>query len=98
MMRWITEYLPSLYAGISALGVSALMDIRAGKPKLYMVTGSLICGIVAVALAALLNYLGLPNNAGAFVGAVIGFVGADKLRDVALQLFLRKTGADNGNQ
>ncbi|QIU88261.1 phage holin, lambda family [Yokenella regensburgei] len=94
-MKWLALYLPSVYAGLTALGISALMDIRAGKPKLYTATGALICGIFALAISALLEYLGLPANSGAFVGALVGFVGADRLRDMALVIVARRTGASN---
>lgn len=57
-MKWIALYLPSVYAGLCALGISALIDIRAGKPKLYTATGALICGIFALAVSALLEYWG----------------------------------------
>ncbi|MEH5217034.1 phage holin, lambda family [Enterobacter hormaechei] len=91
-MKWIALYLPSIYAGLCALGISALIDIRAGKPKLYTATGALICGIFALAVSALLEYLGLPANSGAFVGALVGFVGADRLRDMALAIVARRAG------
>lgn len=94
-MKWIALYLPSVYAGLCALGISALIDIRAGKPKLYTATGALICGIFALAVSALLEYLGLPANSGAFVGALVGFVGADRLRDMALAIVARRTGVSS---
>jgi lambda family phage holin len=94
-MKWIALYLPSVYAGLCALGISALIDIRAGKPKLYTATGALICGIFALAVSALLEYLGLPANSGAFVGALVGFVGADRLRDMALAIVARRTGVNS---
>jgi len=91
--KWANAYLPSIFSGGTALIISALMDIRAKKPFLYTFTGALICGVVALALSALLEHFGLPENSGAFVGAVIGFVGADRLRDMALAFVARKTGA-----
>ncbi|SAI93429.1 phage holin family protein [Enterobacter hormaechei] len=91
-MKWIALYLPSVYAGLCALGISALIDIRAGKPKLYTATGALICGVFALAVSALLEYLELPANSGAFVGALVGFVGADRLRDMALAIVARRAG------
>lgn len=96
-MKWIALYLPSFYAGLCALGISALIDIRAGKPKLYTFTGALICGIFALAISALLEYLGLPANSGAFVGALVGFVGADRLRDIALSVVARRAGVSTEN-
>jgi lambda family phage holin len=94
-MKWLALYLPSVYAGLCALGISALIDIRAGKPKLYTATGALICGIFALAVSALLEYLGLPANSGAFVGALVGFVGADRLRDMALAIVARRAGVND---
>lgn len=94
-MKWIALYLPSVYAGLCALGISALIDIRAGKPKLYTATGALICGIFALAVSALLEYTGLPANSGAFVGALVGFVGADRLRDMALAIVARRAGVSS---
>ncbi|WP_342656830.1 phage holin, lambda family [Pantoea sp. RSPAM1] len=91
-MKWLAVYLPSVYAGLTALGISALMDIRAGKPKIYTATGALVCGIAALAVSAILEYLGLPANSGAFVGGMIGFIGADRLRDIAVSLFSKRTG------
>lgn len=93
-LKWIATYLPSVYAAGAALTISALNDIRAGKPRLYTITGALICGLFALSLSAMLEYFGLPPNAGAFVGGLVGFVGADRLRDIALALVYRRTGMD----
>ncbi|NEG58204.1 phage holin, lambda family [Pantoea agglomerans] len=91
-LKWIQIYLPSVYAAGVALTISALNDIRAGKPWLYTVTGALICGLFALSLSAMLEYFGLPANGGAFVGGLVGFVGADRLRDIALALVYRRAG------
>lgn len=93
-VKWIEVYLPSAYAAGAALTISVLNDIRAGKPRLYTLTGGLICGVFALTLSATLEYFGLPPNAGAFVGGLVGFVGADRLRDIALALVYRRAGVD----
>ncbi|MBP2171005.1 lambda family phage holin [Erwinia toletana] len=98
IIKWIAINLPSIYAGLCALGISALIDVRAGKSKLYTATGALICGIFALAISVLLEYLGLPANSGAFVGALVGFIGADRLRDIALTLIARRTRMDNSEK
>lgn len=97
--KWVSDYLPTLLPGGTALIISALIDIRGKKPAVYTLTGALICGCVAVTLAALTEHFGLPTNSGAFMGAVIGFVGADRLRDIALAVVARRTGtAEDENQ
>ncbi|MEH3828162.1 phage holin family protein [Enterobacter roggenkampii] len=92
IMKLIEMYAPIIYAGITALGISALSDIRAGKSAIYTATGALICGIFAVAISALLEHMDLPANSGAFVGALVGFVGADRLRTIVLGLVQNKVG------
>ncbi|WP_072016884.1 phage holin family protein [Erwinia oleae] len=90
--RWVAAYLPSVYAGVCAFCISALIDIRLKQTTLKVATGAMICGISALATSSLLEYLGLPGNSGAFVGALLGFVGADHLRDIAISLITRRTG------
>lgn len=44
-LKWVVTYLPSVYSGLTALGISPLMDIRAGKPKIYTAAGALVSAI-----------------------------------------------------
>lgn len=80
-MKWIATYLPTLYAAGAALSISALMSLYDGESLLKTATGSLVCGIVTLAVAGSLEWLGLSPNAVTFVGASIGFMGADKVRN-----------------
>lgn len=91
-IKWLTVYLPSIYAGLTALGISALMDIRVGKSKIHTATGALVCGIAALSVSAILECLGLPGDSGAFVGGMIGFIGTDRMRDIAVAIFCKQTG------
>lgn len=81
IMKWVATYLPTLFAAGAALSISALMSLYDGQSLLKTATGSLVCGIVTLAVAGSLEYLGLPSNAVTFVGAAIGFMGADKVRN-----------------
>ncbi len=77
--------------------ISVLIDIRGRKPKLYTCTGGLICGVAAMALSAVLEHFGFSDSSGPFLGAIIGFVGADRLRDTAIAVVARRTGTERGN-
>jgi hypothetical protein len=61
-MKWIATYLPTLFAAGAALSISALMSLYDGQSLLKTATGSLVCGIVTLAVAGSLEYLGLPSN------------------------------------
>lgn len=97
-MKWIHEFLPSLYASGAATLISALMSVYDGKPVIKTVTGALSCGILTLAIAGSLELFGLPGNSVTFVGASIGFVGAERIRDKVISLFDRRTGGDDANQ
>lgn len=82
-LKWIAENAPAIWAGLAAGGVSALMNIRDGKPKKYTFTSACVCGIVGVSLSGLMSHFGLESGWATFIGCVVGFLGADKLRDIA---------------
>lgn len=90
-MKWLAGYLPTLYAAGAALSISALMSLYDGQSLVKTATGSLVCGIVTLAVAGSLEYLGLPSNAVTFVGASIGFMGADKVRNKVTGLIETRT-------
>ncbi|MTD37826.1 phage holin, lambda family [Erwinia sp. CPCC 100877] len=96
-MKWIDDFLPSLYAALIAGSISALMSIYDGKSVVKTVTGALSCGILTLAISGSLELFGLPGNSVTFVGATIGFVGAEKVRDKVLALFNRRTDGRRGS-
>ncbi|EOZ4638870.1 phage holin family protein [Enterobacter cloacae] len=82
-LKWIAENAPAIWAGLAGGGVSALMCIRDGKPKKYTFTSSCVCGIVGVSLSGLMGHFGLSDGWATFLGCMVGFLGADRLRDMA---------------
>jgi lambda family phage holin len=89
-LKWIAENAPAIYAGLAAVGVSSMMNIKDGKPKKYTITSSIVCGIIGMSLSGLMTHVGLPANASALVGGIVGFIGADKLRDIATAMVNRR--------
>lgn len=90
--QWTAHNMTSVNSVIIAAGVSALIDIRSRKPLLYILTGSLICGLFSFATIQSLDYFGIPKNAGVLISALIGFLGADKLRRFSVKIISRRTG------
>jgi phage tail protein X len=69
----------ALRAG-AALSISALMSLYDGQSMLKTATGSLVCGSLRWRLPVRWN-IWVASNAVTFVGASIGFMGADKVRN-----------------
>lgn len=81
IIKWLTNNSPLIFSVGAALSTSALMSLYDGKSILKAITGSIACGIVAITVADSLEYLNIPTDAITFVGAAIGFMGAEKVRE-----------------
>lgn len=89
-LRWLISMQSLFYTLLTAAGISALVDIRQGKSIRYTITGAIICGMVAVAILFMFDFFDLPDSLGAFVGALVGFAGADQLRNMAMLIIERR--------
>jgi lambda family phage holin len=49
-----------------------------------------MCGLATLTLVPLLEYLGLPQSMATFAGGLVGFIGVEKLRDLAVRFGERK--------
>nr|WP_152851958.1 phage holin family protein [Escherichia coli] len=79
--------MPTVYAAGAAVSISALMSLYDGRTLVQTVTGSLACGVLAMAVAGSLRFFGVPEDAVTFFGASIGFMGAEKARDKIIAAF-----------
>lgn len=70
-----------------------MMNIKDDKPKKYAITSAIVCGINGMSMSGLMTHFGLPANASSPVGGGIGFLGTDKLRDMANTLVNRRLKA-----
>ncbi|MBK4716587.1 MULTISPECIES: phage holin, lambda family [Tenebrionibacter/Tenebrionicola group] len=93
-IRWIEDFLPAIYASSASGSISLLMSFYDGTSIVKSITGALSCGILTLAVAGSLVFLGLSENSVSFVGAMIGFIGAEKIRDKLLLVFNRRFGGN----
>ncbi|CAU97979.1 hypothetical protein EC55989_2111 [Escherichia coli 55989] len=90
VIAWLFDHLPTVYAVGAAVSISALMSLYDGRTLVQTVTGSLACGVLAMAVAGSLRFFGFPEDAVTFIGASIGFMGAEKVRDKVIAAFNRR--------
>ncbi|MBN3043332.1 phage holin, lambda family [Pectobacterium brasiliense] len=57
-----------------------------------------LCGAFSLAVSSGLHIFGLPISAAPFVGGLIGFIGVEKIREIAIRAINRKVGGDDANQ
>lgn len=83
VLAWIIQNAPVIYAtGLSVL-ISALRIVYRGGSRKAVLLESVLCGGITLAMLSGLSLLGLPQEAAAFVGGMVGLLGVDKVRRLA---------------
>lgn len=94
ILAWLAEHTPVLYAaGLSAV-IAVLRVTYAGGTMRQKVLEASMCGTITLAAVSGLSVFGLPTSAGAFVGGLLGFIGVEQARVLALRFLGKK--ADDG--
>ncbi|MBF0675577.1 phage holin, lambda family [Pseudomonas sp.] len=89
---WLQMNAPSLYAfGLSAT-IAILRVVYGGGTQRQMLLEGLLCGLLTLALVPLVEYFGLPQSMATFMGGACGFLGVEKMRDLAGKFGERKAG------
>ncbi|WP_217076771.1 phage holin, lambda family [Klebsiella sp. PL-2018] len=57
-----------------------------------------LCGALSLCITSALDVVGLPVSISPFVGGVIGFVGVDKLREIAISALKKRAGVNDDNR
>ncbi|MZC06838.1 phage holin, lambda family [Salmonella enterica subsp. enterica serovar Typhimurium] len=57
-----------------------------------------LCGALSLCVTSALDVVGLPVSISPFVGGIIGFVGVDKLREIAISALKKRAGVNDENQ
>lgn len=89
-LAWLGAFLPQLYAPGLSVTIAVLRVIYGGGSKRQMVLEGALCGLVTLSLAPLLEWMGLPPKMATFAGAVVGFIGVEKLREWAIKAGQRR--------
>lgn len=92
-LAWLQTVAPSLYAFGLSVTIAVLRVVYGGGTKRQMILEGALCGFATLTLVPLLEYFGLPQNMATFVGGSVGFLGTEKLRDLAIRWGEKKASA-----
>ncbi len=88
------QILGALMAGLIAYG-RLIYDGATRKNKWLE---GVLCGALSLCVTSALDVVGLPVSISPFVGGIIGFVGVDKLREIAISALKKRAGVNDENQ
>lgn len=92
LLAWLSIHAPSVYAFLLSAAIAVVRVIYGGGTRRQMVLEGVMCGLATLTLVPLLQYLGLPQSMATFAGGLVGFIGVEKLRDIAIRFGERKAG------
>ncbi|WP_274803430.1 phage holin, lambda family [Salmonella enterica] len=92
------QILGALMAGLIAY--LRRMSSRNNPARVAIVMGleGVLCGALSLCVTSALDVVGLPVSISPFVGGIIGFVGVDKLREIAISALKKRAGVNDENQ
>ena len=93
VLAWLHAIAPSLYAFCLSVTIAVLRVVYGGGTKRQMVLEGALCGFATLTLVPLLEYFGLPQSMATFVGGSVGFLGTEKLRELAVRFGEKKASA-----
>ncbi|WP_421218232.1 phage holin, lambda family [Aeromonas enteropelogenes] len=91
LAAWLAAHWPTLYAVALAILTAWLRITYGGGQGRARTLEMLLCGAITLAASSGFIWLGIPAQAGGFVGGMIGLLGVDTLRDAAKSLLNKKT-------
>ncbi len=89
-MAWVSIVAPQLYAFALSVTIAVVRVIYGGGNRRQMVMEGVLCGLATLTLIPLLEYFGLPPSMATFMAGAVGFMGTEKLRDLAVRFGERK--------
>ncbi|NLY16631.1 MAG: phage holin, lambda family [Gammaproteobacteria bacterium] len=87
---WWALHQASIHAMFLSMAVAVVRVIYGGGKLRQMILEAVLCGLATLSLIPLLEWLGLPQSMASFIGGMVGFLGVDKLRDLAEQFGRRQ--------
>lgn len=92
VLAWLHAVAPQLSAFALSVSVAALRVIYGGGTRRQMILEAALCGLATLMMVPLLEYLGLPQSMATFVGGLVGFIGVEKIRDIATRFGEKRAG------
>lgn len=83
VLAWVSQVMPQLYAPTLSVVIAVLRVIYGGGNRRQMLLEGALCGLATLSVVPLLQWLGLPANMATFAGGCVGFIGVEKLRELA---------------
>lgn len=90
LAAWLAFHSPTIYGAMLAMAIAFFRVIHGGGKLSKALLGGVMCGLLSMALINGAELVGLSSGYAGFVGGMVGFIGADTLREAALKMLGKK--------
>ena len=87
---WLSEHWPIIWGCLLTVSVSWVRITYNGGNGRRRTLETLLCGAIALMVISALDWIGVPGSASGFVGGMVGFLGVEAIRDMAVKLLNKK--------
>ncbi|MGK2972438.1 phage holin, lambda family [Pseudomonas aeruginosa] len=83
LLAWLSAHYPQLYAAGLSFVVALTRVIYGGGTRRQALLEGALCGGLALTIISGFEFFGVPQSMATFIGGWIGFLGVEKIRDLA---------------
>ena len=94
ILAWLYQNLPTIYSFCLAFTIAAIRVLYGGGTRRTMILEGALCGALSLSLVSGLELFGIPTDAAAFIGGMVGFIGVKQLQIVALRILNKRIPKD----
>lgn len=98
LLEWITLHQPAIYGFSLSLATAWFRVMRSGGTKRQRAIEAAMCGALSLTLMSAMEWFGVPTSASGFIGGSVGFLGVEKIKEVANIVLSKKVGSNGDNQ
>ncbi|OWO84000.1 phage holin, lambda family [Photorhabdus luminescens] len=94
ILQGLKDAWPQISGSIAAIIVCYGRLIYDGVDRKNKWIEGILCGALSLCISSALDIIGVPASAAPFAGGLVGFIGVEKLREIAINTFNRRVGGD----
>lgn len=83
LAAWWGAHQASLHAMGLSMAIAVARVIYGGGKGKQIALEAVLCGLATLSLIPMLEWLGFPQSMASFAGGLVGFLGVEKLREIA---------------
>ncbi|MDA1380559.1 phage holin, lambda family [Plesiomonas shigelloides subsp. oncorhynchi] len=86
LCAWAYQNAPTIYSFCLAFAIAAIRVLYGGGTKRTMILEGALCGALSLSFVSGMKWFGIPVDAAAFIGGMVGFIGVKQLQIFALRI------------